>query len=158
MTAPAPDWRASLETVFDDEMAAAMDLLAALKAEREALKGRDLDALSASGEKKVGLLVALERLETERRELLALAGLPVDGHTLLDCLGPADTVAVRWQRILGLLAECRTLNEANGRLVAVQRARIEQALGVIRGDGSAPVYGPDGNRRGGRRGNAIASA
>ena len=81
--------------------------------------------------------------------MLRLAGLPGAGdadESVFERLGPKDELRMRWQRIQGVVEECQHLNEANGRLVALQRRQVEQALQALNGGGNADVYGPDGAR------------
>lgn len=147
----AREWQSEIGRVLDEEIRAATQLLGILKTERETLKQRDMEALSRSGDAKHRVLTELDALDKDRLGLAELAGIPADRAgfgDFLESLHQGDNIRVRWQRLVGLLEECQERNEANGRLVALQRAHVEKALAALRGVDKQPgLYGPDGNQR-----------
>jgi len=147
----AREWQSEIGRVLDEQIRAATKMLGILKTERETLKQRDMEALSRSGDAKHRALAELDALDKDRLSLAELAGIPADREgfgDFLESLHQGDDIRVRWQRLVGLLEECQDRNEANGRLVALQRAHVEKALAALRGVDRQPgLYGPDGNQR-----------
>lgn len=145
----ARDWQPELLGLLEQQIAAATTLLAILKTERETLNARDIESLSRNGDLKHRCLADLDALDADRRQLVELAGLPtsrIEFDEFLNTLQERDPLRIRWQRLVGLLEHCRDLNEANGRLVALQRHHVQQALTVLRGaDPAGQLYGPDGS-------------
>jgi len=147
----ARKWQSEVGRVLDEEIRVATALLGILRDEREILKQRDMEALSRSGDAKHRVLAELDALDKDRLSLAELAGIPADREgfgDFLESLHQGDGIRLRWQRMVGLLEECRERNEANGRLVALQRSHVEKAQAALRGVDKQPsLYGPDGNRQ-----------
>ncbi len=158
----AREWQSEIGRVLDEEIRVATALLGILRDEREILKQRDMEALSRSGDAKHRVLAELDALDKDRLSLAELAGIPADREgfgDFLESLHQGDSIRLRWQRMVGLLEECRERNEANGRLVALQRSHVEKALAALRGVDKQPsLYGPDGNRQHPTSGMPLSSA
>ncbi|MGB5623214.1 MAG: flagellar protein FlgN [Gammaproteobacteria bacterium] len=158
----AREWQSEIGRVLDEEIRVATALLGILRDEREILKQRDMQALSRSGEAKHRVLAELDALDKDRLGLAELAGIPSDREgfgDFLESLHQGDGIRLRWHRMVGLLEECRERNEANGRLVALQRSHVEKALAALRGVDKQPsLYGPDGNRQHSAAGLPLSSA
>ncbi len=138
--------RRRLEDILDREIEAARQLSVMLAAERDALTGGDPAAVEQKAGEKIELLGMLERMEQERRELCAAAGLNVPGKDTDDG-GIAAAVAERWRALMELMAGCRTANEINGYIIHVRRSQVRQLMDIVRG--TAPVtYGPQGKALG----------
>lgn len=158
----AREWQSEIGRVLDEEIRVATALLGILRDEREILKQRDMEALSRSGDAKHRVLAELDALDKDRLSLAELAGIPADREgfgDFLESLHQGDSIRLRWQRMVGLLEECRERNEANGRLVALQRSHVEKALAALRGVDKQPsLYGPDGIRQHPTSGMPLSSA
>lgn len=158
----SPDWDAELCTLLEEEIRVATLLWGTIKTEREALRARDADALTRATGAKQQCLAELDALDQDRRQMLALAGLPSDRQGLdlhVESLADEHPVAFRWQRLAGLLDQCRLGNTANGQMVAIQRNHVERALRVLQGGDANPLtYGPDGSQRGTGTGRRLSSA
>lgn len=158
----ARDRQPELLGLLEQQIATTTTLLGLLKTERETLNTRDIEALSRNGDMKHRCLAELDALDADRRQLSELIGLPADRigfDDFLNTLDERDPLRIRWQRLVGLLEQCRELNEANGRLVALQRYHVQQALTVLRGaDPAAMLYGPDGSPASPSGGLPISSA
>lgn len=158
----AREWQAEIGRVLDDEINAATALLGILRTERETLKRRDMESLSRSGDAKHRVLAELDALDKDRLSLAELAGIPADREgfgDFLESLHQGDGIRLRWQRLVGLLNECRERNESNGRLVALQRSHVEKALAALRGVDKQPsLYGPDGHHQQAPSGVPLSSA
>src|ERR1700682_5716887 len=124
--------RRRLEDVLDREIDAARSLAVTLAAERAALTGDSPQAVEEKSAEKIQILAAIEKLETERRDLWASPG-----------LGLAATVAERWRALMELMAGCRTANDVNGHIIHVRRHQVQQLNDIVRG-GPAMTYDPQG--------------
>lgn len=158
----APDWDTELCTLLEEEIRVATLLWGTIKTEREALRARDADALTGASGAKQQCLAELDALDQDRRQMLELAGLPSDRQRLdlhIETLSDDHPIAFRWQRLTGLLDQCRLGNTANGQMVAIQRNHVERALRVLRnGDSNPLTYGPDGNQVANGTGRRLSSA
>ncbi len=121
-------------TLLEQEVAALRAVLATLHAEREALDGRDSEALLAASNAKAEAVARAARLEQECRQHAA-ANAGTQSRDVEALLGDLKRLA----------AECRQQNEANGLLIRGQRRRVEGSLNVLRGGRAvADTYGRDG--------------
>lgn len=157
-----PDWTRELCSLLEEEVRVATLMWGAIKNEREALRARDADSLTRASGIKQQCLAELDALDKDRRQMLELAGLPsgreeLDRH--LESMPDSHPVAFRWQRLTGLLDQCRLGNAANGQMVAIQRNHVERALRVLRtGNPDSLTYGPDGSHAGGAASRTLSSA
>lgn len=145
-----PDWNGELCALLEEEIRVATLMWRAIKREREALRARDADRLTRASGVKQQCLAELDALDSDRRQMLDMAGLPADRKGFdkhLEAMPDSHPVAYRWQRLVGLLEQCRQANIAHGQMVAIQRNHVERALRVLRtGSASTLTYGPDGNQ------------
>lgn len=136
----------SLEGVLDSEIDVARSLAATLDAERVALTGDSVAAVTATAAQKIELFVAIEKLEERRRALCDAASISLPnmrkGRTPV-ITGVSQTVAERWCALLELIAGCRIANEVNGYIINARRGQVGQLLQIIRG-GAPVTYGPQG--------------
>jgi flagellar biosynthesis/type III secretory pathway chaperone len=140
------DTHRTLEGVLDREIDVARSLAAALDAERAALTGDSVAAVTAVAAQKIELFGSIEKLEEERRELCDAAQISLPnmrrGRTPV-ITGVSPTVAERWCALLELIAGCRIANEVNGYIINARRGQVGQLLQIIRG-GAPATYGPQG--------------
>lgn len=135
-----------IASVLDREIEAARSLAATLTAERTALTGTSTEAVSAAAAQKVALFAALERLETQRRDLCSAAdiALPsIRAGRIPAIAGVPEALADRWRALLELVAGCRIANEVNGYIINARRGQVNQLLQILRG-GTPVTYGPRG--------------
>lgn len=130
---------AELADVLVESKAQAENLLAALEAERDALRAGDVDAIHTAVGHKHDCVATLESLDGERLRLCTAADLPAD-------LSTDARLGHQWKDYLAALELCRDADLVNARVTQVRRRHVEQALGILRGghSQSAPVYGPAG--------------
>ena len=144
----SPDWTEELCKVLEEEIRVATVLSGSIKTEREALRERDADGLTRASGLKQQCIAELDELDKDRRQMLELSGLPSDRAAFdahLQSLPDEHPITFRWQRLVGLLDQCRLGNIANGQMVAIQRTHVERALRVLRtGEATPSAYGPDG--------------
>ena len=134
------------------DTAACESLLSLMQAEREALQNRDADALGGIIENKVQHLHQLE-VSAASRSLWAnkaKAANPDDAwHQLLHDLSQPE-LNQQWERLKELMAECRTQNEINGKLLARSQTTFSRILNIMRGQADAPsLYTQKGTKSGG---------
>lgn len=148
----SPDWTRELCALLDEEIRVAMLMWKSIKSEREALRARDAEGLTKASGDKQQCLAELNELDKDRRQMLELADLPTDRSALdayLESQPDGHPIGFRWQRLCGLLDQCRLGNAANGQMVTIQRNNVERALRVLRtGNASSLTYGPDGSHIG----------
>jgi flagellar biosynthesis protein FlgN len=117
-----------LSTVVAEQIRCAEAMLEALARESQALADGKHDALALAADAKAELVTALERLESERRELAEVGG---------------AAEAADWQRLRELIAQCKQQNERNGTLLKVRAENVRTALNAFRG-GEPELYGATG--------------
>jgi flagellar biosynthesis/type III secretory pathway chaperone len=125
--------RRRLEELLDREIEAARGLAAVLAAERIALTGDSPQAVEQRAAEKIQLLATIEKLEQDRRAVLADP----------EATGLAAAVAERWRALMELIAGCRTANEVNGHIIHVRQHQVRQLIDIVRG-GVPITYGPQG--------------
>ena len=137
-----------LETVLDSEIEVARSLATTLAAERTALTGDSVAAVTATAAQKIELFQTIERIEGQRRELCEKAhiSLPPSRRGMTPIIaGVSEQIADRWRTLLDLVAGCRTANEVNGYIINARRGQVGQLIQILRGAGNAPItYGPGG--------------
>ncbi len=135
-----------LEVVLDRELEAARSLAATLEAERAALTGDSVAAVTATAAQKIELFHAIEQIEAQRRALCDAAriSLPPSRRGMTPVItGVSETVADRWRALLELVAGCRVANEVNGYIINARRGQVGQLIQILRG-GAPVTYGPQG--------------
>ncbi|MDJ0739308.1 MAG: flagellar protein FlgN [Gammaproteobacteria bacterium] len=111
--------------------------------EREALGGRDPDALTRVVDDKLALLRALEPSVKARDRLLAALGLPqgVDGGARLVAAIDDPELARDWSTLVELAAAVADISDSNAQLVAQGQRETRAALGILTGrDASDDTY------------------
>ena len=148
---------AALNALLDREVVAGNALLAALEAERSSLTGFDLAALEHSTLEKDRLVAEFDRLDGDRRRLVARFGFgpgradmvalirAVEDPAYREDARQAGPVATRWRRFVSIAERCRDANERNGQIVSMQSRRVTKTLNVLRtGRADELTYGPAG--------------
>ena len=136
-----------MDRLLDRQLEALARVLELLGDEHDALLRRDVAGLELVTGSKTEALARADELERGR---LAMAPMLSD----MERYAQHPAIGARWDRLLDLTRQCRERNDANGRLIRRQQARVESALGLLRGDaaeGDRDVYGPDGGQRRGSR-------
>lgn len=117
-----------LNAVLDEQIRCAEAMLETLDRESRALAGGNHDELGAATDGKARLVEALEKLESERRNLTE----EVD-------LGGSQ----EWQRLRELVTECKNRNRRNGTLLQARAESVRIALKTLRGS-EPDLYGATG--------------
>lgn len=146
----------SLCKTLVDQCSVAARLLAALDSEKQALAGRDSQALADAAGRKQAALADMENLERDRRRLAQALGHGVSAQDMTQLIARAAvefpnarTVAelsAAWNSLGSTLRRCRDANATNGRVVASLQRRVQQALNLLRGGrGEVATYGRTGS-------------
>ena len=135
------DWsklRSSLDELIDREFELAHRLSQALADESDALQQLDPGKLDRATDAKQQCVSLLSGIDSERRQFCTGYGLTPDREGMHALLTRADgtdgTLTGRWYSLLALLEACREVNRRNGAVVSAQRRRVDDALGLLRGD------------------------
>jgi flagella synthesis protein FlgN len=148
------DWTRAFASLIKDQIAATRALASQLEDEAEALLRRDLGRLDEVTAAKQHCIESLERIESERRALVAvLSGRPEpdDFVELLRQTDGSGRLVAHWEELVALLEGCRERNVQNGRLVAMRRAQLLRSLAILQGSPAAITYGPAGFASAGAR-------
>ena len=118
--------------------------------ERDLLPSRNHDQLSQILEQKTVLVDQLNQHAQIRQQLLRTLGLPenADGWDLF-LQRNSLTLSLRdgWKQLMEDVAECKALNEINGKLIARSRQTLDHLLNLLRGKAPAPsLYTANGEQ------------
>lgn len=146
--------------LMQQEIDCAERLVKTLQREQDALSCRDLDGLEQAGLDKQVLLGEMQQRSAAHEGFLAARGLPPGrtGSTAFMQSLPANAAEHGiWQHLQSIAATCRELNQVNGKLVVLSRARTQRALEILRGTpDNAKTYGKAGLTRNSARSQFIA--
>lgn len=137
----------ALAAVLGDMRQAVTRLVQVLEAERGALDDGDSTALDQAGAHKQAILLQLEQLDAERRQLAR------EVPSTNSALEPA------WAVIVQSLRLCQQLNQRNGKAVNQRLNLVRQALAVLTGHtGEGGLYSRTGELHASLRSHALAAA
>ena len=136
----------ALAAVLGDMQQAVDQLAQVLEAERTALDARDSDALDQAGTRKQAIMLQLEQLDAERRQLASEQ----------PAVAAAATSA--WSRVVQRLQYCHLLNQRNGSVVSQRLSQTRRALAVLTGHaGESELYGRSGELHASLRSQVLAA-
>lgn len=140
-----------LRDVLKHEIVALEAFIANLQLEQQALVAGDIDQLPPIVEEKTRLAASLTQFAQQRQRLIRAAGLPDDQTGIeawLAAQPPKSADRADWTNLLALTSEARTVNETNGKLIAMRMQHNQQALNVLLSAANqATLYGPDGQTK-----------
>ena len=142
----------SLRAVLDDLLHCTRALHQTLIAERDSLTEHNLNTLNAHSEEKKDLLVRLEALEVQRRQMLNTMGFEATQEAIV------PELEALWLTILEELRHCQDANEVNGAIVRTHHTQTQRALDLLAGRDSQTVYDADGLPAARSRSEEIAKA
>ena len=155
---PAPPSSNSLKT----ELAALREFTAVLQREQQALIAGDIDKLLPVVEEKTRLAASLNRFAEQRQRVLNAAGLSNDRKGLEAWLAAQPSMGKDregWNQLLALTGAAQSLNDSNGKLIAMRIQHNQQALNVLLSAANqTALYGPDGQTKSSGRGNLFGKA
>lgn len=139
--------RDALRSLIGQELDLARQLSDALSAETDALSELDPAALDKATLVKQHCVEQLGVLDSERRALFNVFGATDDQvERFLGRIDVSGELTDNWESLLELLAACRSANQRNGIVVASQRRRVGEAIGLLRGSSTqAPTYNQSGD-------------
>lgn len=136
----------ALAAVLGDMRQAVDQLARALEEERLALDASDSDALDQAGSRKQAILLQLEQLDGERRQL---------GDARAATSPAAETA---WAGVVQTLQRCQSLNQRNGSVVHQRLSQVRQALAVLTGHSNlSELYGRSGELQASLRSKVLAA-
>ncbi|MDO3382623.1 flagella synthesis protein FlgN [Gilvimarinus algae] len=131
------------------DLKAAQALLALLQKESELLKHRDHGALTDLIEAKTQHIELLNAHATERSALLQSLNLPADSNgwqAFMSGNAPLQALLPLWQELQECIAECKALNNINGKLIGRSQQTLQRLLDLVRGKTSTPeLYNAKGS-------------
>jgi len=142
------EYRQRLAELLQEEQIAATHLLAALEHQQQELANAQFDNIEASAKNTHSHIQTLEGLEKKRNALAARLGYAADHDGMAQLIRWSDydgSLALQWRKLLELARRCRDCNQINGAVVDINRRRVRQALGILRGQqNDAELYGRSG--------------
>lgn len=132
-----------------------------LNEERQALGGRDPEALERVTVAKQTLLKEMEQRVAAHEGFLSARRLPpgkAGTEQFLADLPQDSELPALWQRLQESAAQCRDENRVNGSIVALSRVRVQRALELLHGKpDNAKTYGREGETHASARSQFIGS-
>ncbi|TQV84125.1 flagellar protein FlgN [Exilibacterium tricleocarpae] len=133
-----------IQQLMSADSRACTALLALLKQEQAALKGRDQSRLETLLADKQTYTTALEEGARQRQLLLQEAGLDTTAaawRTLLESLDrryPGIGLSSAWSALAALFEDCQKHNNINGKMIARGQQTMSRLLNLLRGQTAAP--------------------
>src|SRR5690606_20378476 len=110
-----------------------------LQQEHQALAELDSPTLEAVTLSKQQILQAIEQWAGERARLATTAGFDSDAmEAFIASRDRQGQLAACWHELLEALRACQQQNRINGSVIELGRERLHAALGLLRGQASAP--------------------
>jgi len=136
----------TLERALSNEVAEYKTLLTLLRAEQEALRTADADALAQIAEAKLKQVYTLQDIGSERADVMRQGGSSLSSTDgLLPHGTTSDEARALWQDLVTLAADAQRQNALNRRLASVQQRHVDRAMAALWGAaGRADTYGADG--------------
>jgi len=163
-TAMDPDvCREHLAEVLAEEVTLLSELHGLLEREFEVLASKDPVALEKAILARQERVGALARLEEHRRSFCSLHGYSPDYaglEKLLVWCDPRGTLVSRLRECAQRAADCRDLNDRNGKVVATKLKRVEGLLEALTGrpPATADTYSANGSTAPTRPGRVLGAA
>jgi len=158
---PAPTGPEELAGLLAQELQALRSFVALLRREQSLLTDGETEQLTSLAAEKSHSATELSQFAAARDHELGhlefpagRAGMDVWVQSVTGSASQAD-----WSQLLELAADARTLNETNGKLIALHLQHNQLALNVLMAAADQAVtYGPDGQQRTGGGGRSLGSA
>ncbi len=162
MSIQTSDARHQAIEILDSCVFHATRLRECLQDEHDALTEQDLDALMTAIEDKGLCVRELQKFEARRAALCKASGFP-DGPSQMadfsDWCDEESLIERSWDDLLGIAAECNSLNLANGAFIRVRKQHVDAGISVLRGiDPASPTYDRNGGASEGLGNRSIAEA
>lgn len=142
------EYRQRLANLLQQEQLSASRLLTALEQQHQSLVESEPAQIEANAKTSYNCIQELEELEKKRNALAARLNYSGDNSGMEELIRWCDydgTLGIQWRKLLDLARRCRDCNQVNGTVVDINRRRVRQALGILRGQQSdAELYGRSG--------------
>lgn len=142
------EYRQRLIDLLQQEHRGASVLLTELEQQQLSLAALQVERIEASAQASFTCMQELETLEKKRNALAARLGFAADHDGMERLLRWCDydgSLGILWRKLLDLARRCRDCNQVNGTVVDINRRRVRQALGILRGQAAeADLYGRSG--------------
>ncbi|MBP0048563.1 flagellar protein FlgN [Marinobacterium sp. AK62] len=148
--APTPEYSAQLGSLIDKSRQLLEQLVPLLDKELDALKTRDIDALTENNELKQKILLELDGVTRALNEQLQQFSVAPDTDSVLAFFarlpGPANKLLTRaWQSLESQLDHVKQLNLRNEQVILRSKQNTDQLLAILQGHArSNTVYNPQG--------------
>ncbi len=146
-----PEVIALFRRLLRQEIDCAERLAAAIDEERRTFGARDPAALERLTARKRELLQEMEQRVASHEGFLAARRLPPGRQgteSFMQALPPDAEEHGLWRQLRQLAERCRDGNAVNGRIVTMNRVRVQRALELLRGGAdSGRTYGREGEAR-----------
>ena len=122
--------------LLNNAISASEKLRELLKKEMQLLASREFDNLSEVLTQKTNIIDQLEKLETQRSELLVSMGYSNDVEGTKSFLAnnkESNELSRSWKDLMDLIKECQIINQSNGMVVSKNQNQIQQAMQIITG-------------------------
>lgn len=144
-----------LGKILEEEIHCAEQLMRVLEREREAVRLRNLDAISETTELKAALVAQLNTLGMRRGDALQIDTASVE--SALHGADPSGRLQSLWRELMSHVKACQTLNKQNGLLLSSTHRTLKLAMEALgNGQGEKTVYGPEGQPLAGPATHSIA--
>lgn len=133
----------TLLQLIEDDIAPASRLLELLRVESTALFGRDMLLLENLLAEKQSLVVQLEQRGRKRSQVLVSMGFSPDPEGLKQHaagLAQGEHLLQRSEALSALLADCKTVNELNGRSISHQQHMTATQIRILMGGDAPSLY------------------
>jgi flagella synthesis protein FlgN len=158
---PSPAEPDALAELLGRELGVLQSFLVLLRQEQALLAEGASEALTTLANEKLRVAGELGGISASRENQLLRSKLP-SGRAGMDAWiasGAGTSSRRNWDELLRLAGEARSLNEANGRLIALHLQHYQQGLNVLMAAADkTATYGPDGQQRPGGVGRSLGSA
>ena len=152
----------ALQTMIEQDSATIAELKSLLLRERAQLEQREHDELPQIIARKDQLLEDLAFSAKQRQSVLQSLGMKSDSATwerLLEQGEATRELVTPWRNLMSEFAECKSLNEVNGKMIGRSRQTLTQLLNLLRGQVAAPqLYNNMGATTGGGASRCFAQA
>lgn len=113
-------------------------LLEHISLERQSMENRQMDQMSEILDEKNNIIEKIEAVDQEYKTILTDAACTPDRNGMehfIERFDQADQFGLRllWDKLYLLIGECRKQNQVNGGVVELNRIRLNQLLGLLRG-------------------------
>jgi flagella synthesis protein FlgN len=151
-----------VQQMITQDSATTQHLKALLIEERAMLEQRQHDGLPDVIAQKDQLLALLAQSAQQRQQLLQSLGLTANAQgweNLLSAHAGLAGVRAPWHALTEAFAECQTLNEINGKMIARSKQTLGNLLNILRGQVAAPqLYTQTGSTTGNAGAHTLAKA